>query len=119
MSELKEFLENKQHEVIWCETHEVAINADNEDDHDNCKISYERVINIIKLGLFFWERGGKEYCNHFGNKVFESIELEAYQDIDEADIPDCLEARDFLDCLACLGEERVKELIKELEKGEK
>lgn len=73
-----------------------------------------------ELGLLFWGRGGKDFVLSynlgrnfnelvvFAKELLETINTESscYRYFDSFD------ARDFLDCLACLGEERVKELIK-------
>jgi len=97
MSDLKEFLEKEQKSGI---------------------------VNINKLGLFFWERGGKQfviecrkiYWNHKDRKnhypSFDFLVCEAEKPLVANMFKD---AQDFLDCVACLGEKRVKELIKELE----
>jgi len=84
------------------------------------------------LGLFFWERGGKQFAkdvleheNTMEGKLndfpYLISEAEFYTDGKFEDTTGTsinsktvLQARDFLDCLACLGEERIKELIKEL-----
>jgi len=89
MSDLKEFLENK----------------------GMPEQEYEKTyVSVLELGLFFWERGGKEFCWHYIPKLdFDGIVKRANKEIHMS------EAQDFLDCLACLGEERVKQLIKELE----
>jgi len=70
----------------------------------------ELFVSIEKLGLFYWERGGKDlpnvsdWYNNF-DKCLEFANKHKHN---------WLEARDFLDALACLGEDKVKELIKEL-----
>lgn len=84
----------------------------------------EDLININKLGLFFWERGGKQFvknyccfalnCKAKGLSVFEYSNLVVKEKT--ALGKTILFAQDFLDCVACLGEEKVKELIKECEK---
>lgn len=67
-----------------------------------------------ELGLFFWERGGKQFVKGFNvqsnGKVwgFKVGLIKIAKDLNNAS------AKDFLDCLACLGEEKVKELIKGL-----
>jgi hypothetical protein len=68
------------------------------------------------LGYFFWNRGGRNFFENF--EEFESAE---YIGIHHPNVKqlkriaklhsDDSECQDFLDCLACLGEERVKELI--------
>jgi len=73
-----------------------------------------------KLGLFFWKRGGKQFVmeyvlNDFDSKVSFSKQLSNRNKyLSVSDGRHCLLATDFLDALACLGEEKVKELIKEL-----
>ena len=91
---------------------------------DSTKETYDSFgitdINSMKylLGMFFWERGGKhfmeiervgynptdDFC--IAVKLAEKSVFEGYSS--------SVSASDFLDCLACLGEEKVKELIKEL-----
>ena len=74
-----------------------------------------------KLGLFFWDRGGKQY--YLFDKKFYSKADNLKEIIKKAKIwafkSDYNErtrwARDFLDCVGCLGETKVKELIKDLE----
>jgi len=64
------------------------------------------------LGLFFWGRGGDCFASRFVEQSLEMI----------AGIAEChiheVGAQDFLDCLACLGEEKVRNLIKGVEKKE-
>jgi len=75
-------------------------------------------------GLFFWERGGKQY--YLFDKKFYSKADNLKEIISKAKIwafkSDYNErtrwAMDFLDCVACLGEDKVKELIEDL-KGAK
>jgi hypothetical protein len=100
MSDLKEFLDKKLFEI----NEETSI----------------KVIDINDLGLFFWERGGKQFVlgkNNFykNSDWYKKFEFKTYYS-------DAIEtllkqsnwaylAQDFLDCLACLGEQKVKELI--------
>ena len=107
MSDLKEFLQDLRPKFIC-------------DNYDN------RLFNNIQeeLGLFFWERGGKQfviecrkiYWNHKDRKnhypSFDFLVCEAEKPLVANMFKD---AQDFLDCLACLGGEKVKELIEELE----
>ena len=80
----------------------------------------ELFVSIEKLGLFFWKRGGKQFVmeyvlNDFDSKVSFSKQLSNRNKyLSVSDGRHCLLATDFLDALACLGEEKVKELIKEL-----
>lgn len=83
-----------------------------------------------ELGLFFWERGGKQFVQqHNGglsdgskgwiNPTFESKLKEAQSVLLNDERYKYggrwnLTARDYLDALACLGEDKIKELIKEL-----
>ena len=80
---------------------------------------------VEQLGLFFWERGGKQfviYCKKAFNitdlnKVIQEAEATlCYPHVTSHRVDKVIYARDFLDALACLGEEKVKELIKGLEK---
>jgi hypothetical protein len=81
------------------------------------------------LGLFFWERGGKYFVKEFSvskseikqheiseNKqdwYFKNLITTAKFQSKEA-VAFCGEARDFLDALECLGEEKIKDLIKKI-----
>ena len=75
-----------------------------------------------KLGLFFWERGGKQfveriaeaYYNRQYNIIFEWTTMKELIDYAENIEKDCIYTQSFLDCLDCLEEDKVKELIKEL-----
>ena len=76
-----------------------------------------RYVSVEDLGLFFWERGGKQfaYDNLFiisNSKELKDWILDAKEDIFNQ-TSDALNARDFLDALDCLGKEKIKELIKE------
>ena len=62
-------------------------------------------VSIEKLGLFFWERGGKQYVLNCKNLKFDVWEKANYKVIG------AFYQQSFLDCLACLGEVKVKELI--------
>ena len=85
------------------------------------------IINVNKLGLFFWERGGKQFVkNHLDDSVLylkslaKSLQIVLIDERgSEYRYLESKDAQDFLDCLACLGEEKVKELIEELEGVEK
>jgi hypothetical protein len=91
----------------------------------------EKLILIKTLrkmqGLFFWERGGKQFVNML-QKKFRKLEIviknaNAYLEPEktndgrfltmELKFEDRINARDFLDCSNCLGEKRIKQLIKE------
>jgi hypothetical protein len=80
-------------------------------------------------GMVFWERGGKQFVveniklsKEFNRNIsFELIIKRAKSEYDlkinyggEANY--LLIVQDFLDCLACLGKDKVKELIKECER---
>jgi len=70
------------------------------------------------LGLFFWERGGKQFAYDRKFILANSQKLKDWIEDAKENIfnqtSDSLNARDFLDALACLGEEKIKELIKKL-----
>jgi hypothetical protein len=91
------------------------------------RIPKEDTIRVYELGMFFWLRGGKhfmeEYKSYEGysdwkfqrwDDVIRHAKLEADNFIFNQN-SQSIYARDFLDCLACLGEDKVKELIKEME----
>ena len=63
-------------------------------------------------GLFFWERGGKQFVEGLNPNCFVKYILIAEECVSAWN--DCF-AKDFLDSIDCLGEPKVKELIKELE----
>ena len=96
---------------------------------DQCELKgsgnvFELEDAIKKQGVFFWERGGKEWViesydgDENGNKNQISNDFDyAFNNAECLAISsDSSESwqQDFLDCVACLGEEKVKELIKEL-----
>jgi glycosyltransferase involved in cell wall biosynthesis len=125
MSDLKEFLDN---EWQWAKRYTRAggnPSKENITDIICGKKDMYRVF-IFDLGLFFWERGGKQFVNDCENDVKQSYcdtpsgklflkdktEFEKY--LHCANIYVGSESKDFLDCLACLGEDKIKELI---EKG--
>ena len=129
MSDLKEFLEHAKYPEM-----------DYEEEGKDCQAD---MIKIQDLGLFFWERGGKQFVERNYGKTIPSQEDKKYYEkyiheyytikgknwFDMRTLKGLIElakngyglimhlqhAQDFLDCLACLGEEQVKELIKELE----
>jgi len=89
----------------------------------------KNLINVFSLGLFFWERGGKQFAlnvvehekttegkiNDFPYICSEAeFYLDDYEDFTRNNINSKVikGAQDFLNALACLGEEKVKELIK-------
>jgi hypothetical protein len=75
-----------------------------------------------ELGLFFWNRGGKEHINYCikwfippvriddVNLIFDVCLDKAKTNV-ELDICN-RDMQDFLDCVSCLEENKVKELIK-------
>jgi hypothetical protein len=77
---------------------------------------------VDDLGLFFWGRGGKQFVIAFDRNKdkftingFIGIAKRIILMKDEmVDTDSVLWSRDFLDCVDCLGEEKIKELIKEL-----
>lgn len=109
MSGMKEFLKKKQNRIsAW----------------DSKKRSFELIgkeyVFVDDLFVFLWERGGKEFAQ---DCVEYEYEYEDFKPIAESEliksggIGNRLIAQDFLDCVA-IDEERVKELIKELEAKE-
>jgi hypothetical protein len=86
-------------------------------------------ISIEILGMFYWNRGGKQFVGWFSSKEWKNKvdysksyfniiveEAKYYQlaeDIFKQNWVNQVKwSGDFLDCLACLGEDKVKELIK-------
>jgi len=71
------------------------------------------------LGLFFWERGGKQFVEEYAcDNVIKEYSIEdafdtAYE-LATFSKDEGIKAQDFLFCVACLGEEQVKELIKKV-----
>jgi len=99
MSDLKEFLETNGQQCINIEG-----------------VKTYKMICSKDLGLFFWDRGGKQfvigYAEYCLEGDLESISIKELQE--EATNNNKLTGNtpiDFLDCLACLGEEQVKKLI--------
>ena len=103
--------------------------------YKNCNPKNEvEAVPIEQLGLFFWERRGNQFAQmvlehekttkgKMNDLSFVISEAEFYASGDyEEDTGNSinskvvLNARDFLDCLDCLGEEKVKELIGGLRK---
>jgi len=86
--------------------------------------SGEMLVSIKDLGLFFWEKGGKRFVENITDYMSGSFCDTSYLNFDgcvklakennDLDV----DAKDFLDCLACIGEEKVKELIKEVKQNE-
>jgi len=67
-------------------------------------------------GMVFWERGGKQFVNsNPKNWGFADLYYSARAIIRSDKVnyyaKTSINARDFLDCLACLGDDKVKELI--------
>jgi hypothetical protein len=87
MSDLKKFLDKESFEI----NEETSI----------------KVIDISDLGLFFWKRGGKQFVKYEGSLKDKIKDAKYEMKVGFGDF----ETRDFLDCLACLGEDKVKELI--------
>jgi hypothetical protein len=94
MSDLKEF---------WEEQHK--INDKYCLDKNVWNINYT-IIETLKerQGLFFWERGGKEWAWMWDYDLNDCI-LQAEQSFRKEDI----KAQDFLNCLACWGFAKLKE----------
>jgi len=128
MSDLKEFLE-KEGDCCYLK-----------DDYDKlAKLQPEDlfyspalVIQKKKLGLFFWERGGKQFVEYIRDVRFwdksvlfsydflmEKVDYFLKGNSDNENWSDDEHLQDFLDCLACLGEDKVKELIKKEKDGVK
>jgi len=93
---------------------------------------YEEICEKDKLliGKKLWERGGKHFIKQYMNYIefykeepkptlkerLAAIEDVRSNPIDFFDFEDITAVQDFLDCIDCLGEGKVKELIAELEK---
>jgi len=75
------------------------------------------IIERKNLGIFFWNRGGKN-CARYVIKGKENATINDIINYAQDVAFDYVEAVHFLDCVACLGEDKVKELIKDL-KGAK
>lgn len=87
---------------------------------DSCDVQVVRE----RQGLFFWERGGKQFVLDVKDYSLEDsasyIYLVEYvkeanniqkEFVEDATYTDITNARDFLDALDCLGEDKIKELI--------
>jgi len=104
--ELEEFLEKESFKV------------EHKDGADEMRAYFVgKVISIYDLGMFFWERGGEQFVKEF-NGVGNAESSNDFEKLAEWIInkkrDGVLLAQSFLDCLACLGEKKVKELIKKL-----
>lgn len=93
--------------------------------------SYHECFKHFKylLGLKLWERGGKQFVLWCRTVYWNPKDKKKHYPtisfmVEEAKSPIISKnkigrmSQDFLDCLACLGEKKVKELIKELEVSE-
>jgi len=80
----------------------------------------------IDLGMMYWKRGGKQFVeqaiNSLGEERLDEVVIRVMDYIDDNSTGiienyDHYEdggaaLKDYRDCLACLGEDKVKELIK-------
>ena len=117
MSDLKQFLEAKA---------EQSRNIFEKGKHVSYFERGKLFISQEKLGLFFWLRGGKQFVEDVywledKNDNIGVVEIPTFRQIlrqAKEDVKDNTDqnALDFLDALACLGEEKVKELISEATK---
>ena len=123
MCNFKDFLDNKPNKelknIVW-----YNFFKDSNIVMENPKwdwVEDNQVIERKQLGLFFWERSGHYWvkynleCYKDNPNIDVDLKFLIEEDCDEMDYPN---KRDFLDCVACLGEDKVKELIKELEEKE-
>ena len=116
-NDLKEFLLNKHFTCL----EEMSTPIDYLSHKDNA-------IYLDDLGLFFWERGGKQFVDFVltlkklgavPSKVnnvkigWKELLAIAKDEINETKDERNADAQDFLDSVACFGETKVKELIKE------
>jgi len=93
-----------------------------EDESNLLDYEERRIINKLRKnqGEFFWGRGGKQFVLDFiemqGDKQLKYIIGTAKMFFEQGNcsFENHDNAQDFLDCLACLGEDKVKELIKEV-----
>ena len=114
MNDLKKFLEKKSNKFTIT-------------TRDGCVFGNQsKYVPVESLGLFFWNRYGKRIIDIQQNeatvddnrKYAEWIIKKSEGDVHVLDNGfEMLEAQDFLDCLDCLGESKIKELIEELNKG--
>jgi len=106
MSDLKEFLKAKLINSIGDISGNPELDRDLNDDY----------ISVADLGLFFWVRGGKQFVLARDDYEYfpEGTSITALKKVAKLHDNNS-DVRDFLDCVDCLGEQRVKELIKELE----
>ena len=81
----------------------------------NQQDSWQRI--RFNIGMFFWERGGKRFVENITDYMSGSSCDTSYPNFngcvklakDNNDLD--VDAKDFLDCLACLGEDKIKELL--------
>ena len=98
--------------------------------YNQCELQRDILYPLLKqdLGLFFWERGGKQFVDFVltlkklgavPSKVnnvkigWKELLAIAKDEINETKDERNADAQDFLDSVACFGETKVKELIKE------
>ena len=114
MNNLKEFLDRKYFTCLEEMSERI--------DYQGCR---DNAVYLTDLGMFFWLRGGKQFVFDIEwNTISLDCSIDKKLKIMIADAKSFLsfkenmrdnsireKAQDFLDCLACLGEEKVKELI--------
>ena len=73
-------------------------------------------IYLDDLGLFFWERGGKEYCFNWKGwaETYEGLIECAEGERTNENGAVAQQAQSLLDCVACLGKEKIEKLIEGL-----
>lgn len=90
--------------------------------YNGCELQRDILYPLLKqdLGLFFWERGGKQFVLDLQtcynkepefNDYFYSAQAMTKDTGHHRNTGDILNAHDFLDALGCLGEDKIKELI--------
>ena len=119
MSDLKDFWEE-----LW---EQRPISTFSEDYNQAFANGVQFMWNEVKekQGKFFWERGGKEFISvlddGYLHRMFNRWDDVLIQAIEGASFlvkegftksSRITDAQDFLDCVDCLGEDKVKELIK-------
>ena len=106
MVDLKEFLEKDcQTGVEQFDDGTIEITGKEEYIED---IEVKRFVDVDKLGLFFWDRGGKQFVINC-----KSLKFNVWDKCNGKVVGNWYQ-QNFQDALDCLGEDRVKELIKEL-----
>jgi len=116
MNDLKAFFKKREEEygdIVWTN---FFMDSNYAIDNPSKIVPDSDVIDRKELGEFFWHRGGKWFFENYDSYMtgaycgmthptIRELKRIAKQNKDDAQV------QDFLDALACLGEEQIKALI--------